>query len=82
MDCTWKKIEGRWVCQAKQCLHWLEGGGCKLGKVSLTCDNNECKWNKETAPGLYTCMTMDIHLDAEGKCLGFSEKENNSEKEI
>lgn len=70
-DCSWEKIEGRWVCQAKQCLHWLKGGGCALGKISLTCDNSDCKWNKELVPGVYGCPSMDIHLDADGKCLGF-----------
>jgi len=71
MNCTWEKINGRWICQAKQCTHWLEGGGCKLGKISLTCDNNDCGLNKEFAPGIYGCQGMDVHLDADGKCLGF-----------
>ena len=64
MGCTWIKQDGRWVCQAKECIHWsLEG--CKLGKVSLTCDNDDCKWNKKGH-----CGCMDVHLDADGKCLG------------
>ena len=67
---TWAKDRGRWVCQAKECQHFLEGGGCKLGKVSVTCDNNECIYNRELAPGIYGCVSMDIHLDADGKCLG------------
>lgn len=79
VECTWENVEGRWVCQAKQCTHWLEGGGCGLGKVSATCDNNGCKWNKELAPGIYGCKSMDIHLDADGKCLGF---EVDNEKEV
>lgn len=73
-NCTWKKIDGRWICQAKECLHWLEGGGCVLGKVSVTCDNNDCKWNQELFPGLYGCKSMDVHLDGDGKCLGFEGK--------
>jgi hypothetical protein len=73
-DCTWKKVDGRWQCQAKQCTHWLEGGKCGIGKVSLTCDNNDCKWNDTIGHGIYVCQTMDVHLDAEGKCLGFEEK--------
>lgn len=68
-ECTWKKVDGRWLCQAKQCTHWNEGK-CKIGKVSLTCDNNDCKWNSEIAPGIFVCQTMDVHLDADGKCLG------------
>jgi len=62
--CTWKNIDGRWVCQAKHCPHWSPDG-CKLGKVSLTCDDNDCRWNKEGH-----CGCMDVHLDADGKCLG------------
>jgi len=74
-SCTWKKLDGRWICQARECVHHLENGGCSLGKVSLTCDNNTCKWNKVSLqPGIYVCTSMDIHLDADGKCLGFEEK--------
>jgi len=70
-ECTWEKIDGRYVCQAKQCCQWMEGGACKLGKVSVTCDNNDCKWNKKIDEyGIYVCQGMDIHLDADGKCLG------------
>jgi len=64
MSCTWEKVDGRWVCQAKQCRHWRPNG-CELGKVSLTCDNDDCKWNKEGH-----CGSMDVHLDADGRCLG------------
>lgn len=71
VGCTWKKEDGRWICQAKKCIHWKEGGVCGLSKVSLTCDNNDCKWNNEIIPGVYGCKTMDVHLDADGKCLGF-----------
>lgn len=67
-NCTWKKVGGRWQCQAKQCTHWGPGGICKIGKVSLTCDNNECAWNAVLAPGVYGCHSMDVHLDADGKC--------------
>lgn len=62
--CTWKKEGGRWICQAKKCPHWTEDG-CKLGKVSLTCDNGDCRWNFDGH-----CRSMDVHLDADGKCLG------------
>lgn len=70
-ECTWKKIDGRWICQAKQCPHWSKDG-CQLGKVSLTCDNDDCKWNSARLK-LDTkghCGCMDVHLDADGKCLG------------
>lgn len=71
MGCTWAKVDGRWVCQAKHCPHWRPDG-CELGKVSLTCDNADCKWNSarfklDTAGH---CGCMDVHLDADGKCLG------------
>lgn len=73
MTCTWKKVDGRYICMAKHCPHWQEGGGCELGKVSLSCDNADCKWNL----GRYElnvagrCKCMDVHLDADGKCMGF-----------
>ena len=67
MSCTWEKKNGRYVCMAKHCPHWLKGGGCKLGKVGLTCDNEECHWNID-----HRCQSMDVHLDADGKCLGSS----------
>lgn len=68
---TWENDEGRWICKAKECNNYLKGGGCKLGKISITCDNNLCKWNKMIAPGIYGCLCMDVHLDAIGRCLGF-----------
>lgn len=68
MNCTWEKVDGRWVCQAKDCLHWSERG-CRLGKVSLSCDNDDCKWNQGGELGGH-CGCMDVHLDADGKCLG------------
>ena len=73
-ECTWKKVAGKWQCQAKQCVHWAAGGVCKIGKVSLTCDNNECVWNKERVPGIYGCHAMDVHLDADGRCLSLPNK--------
>lgn len=66
VGCTWEKREGRYICMAKHCPHWMKGGRCKIGKVTLTCDNGECKWNKE-----HFCISMDVHLDADGKCLGY-----------
>ena len=66
MNCTWSKIDGRWICQAKECTHWTVSG-CELGKVSLYCDSSDCKWHVE--PG--RCKCMDVHLDGDGKCLGY-----------
>lgn len=76
---TWKSTDGRWLCQAKHCTHWVSGGGCKLGKVSVTCDNNLCKWNQSIAPGVYGCKCMDLHLNADGTCLGFHTREDSHE---
>ena len=71
----WGQNDGRWRCQAKECQQYLDGGGCRLGKISLTCDNNNCKWNKKVdGYGIYVCSCMDVHLDANGKCYGFEEK--------
>lgn len=67
---TWKKFEGRYFCEAKECKQWRPMG-CRLRKVSLTCDNNECKFNVSVIPGTYQCGCMDVHLDADGKCIGF-----------
>lgn len=58
------QIDGQWVCQAKHCPHRLKGGGCKLGKVSLTCDFLDCKRNNDGH-----CLSMDVHLGSSGKCL-------------
>jgi len=74
-NCTWKKVDGRYICQAKKCTHWLKDGGCTLGKISLTCDNGDCKFNVKVAPGVYRCKSMDIHLNADGQCLGFLKRE-------
>jgi hypothetical protein len=71
MTCEAKKVDGRWVCYAEKCPHRIEGGGCQLNKATVTCDNNDCRWNMELAPGVYGCRTMDIHLDADGKCLSY-----------
>ncbi len=72
---TWESQSGRWTCKAEECKQWLEGGGCSLGKVSLTCDNNNCRWNKKVdGYGIYVCLCMDIHLDSDGRCYGFEEK--------
>ena len=51
------------------CKQWTSNG-CKLRKVGLTCDNGECKFNVSPRPGVYQCGCMDVHLDADGKCLG------------
>lgn len=63
--CEAEKVDGKWVCQAKKCPHRREGGGCSLGKVSLSCDNDDCRFNVEGH-----CLNMNVHLDADGKCLG------------
>jgi len=73
IGCTWKKVDGRYRCMAVKCPHWMEGGGCELGKVTLTCDNDDCIFNSKKAP-IYGCLSMDVHLDADGKCLGFKER--------
>ena len=64
-----ERKNGRWVCRAEKCPHRRVGGGCALGKVSLSCDNNACAWNAELAAGIYGCTSMDVHLDADGRCL-------------
>ena len=72
MSCTWEKKDGRYICMAEHCPHWKEGGGCKLMKVSLSCDNEDCVFNiciAERSPA-NACRCMDVHLDADGKCLG------------
>lgn len=68
------QLDGHWVCQAKRCPHRIASGGCKLGKVSLSCKNTDCWWNIEVAIGDYRCRCMDIHLDTDGKCLGVKSK--------
>ena len=30
--CTWEKVDGRYICQAKQCTHWSTGEFVKLAK--------------------------------------------------
>ena len=70
---TWKKHDGHYFCEAKECKQWGPNG-CKLRKVSLTCDNGECKFNVSPMPGVYQCGCMDVHLDADGKCLSMRKK--------
>ena len=65
--CTWEKQNGRYVCMAKHCPHW-DNGNCLIGKVTLSCDNEECIWHNHE---VHFCKCMDVHLDADGKCLGF-----------
>jgi len=62
--CTWEKKDGRYICMAKHCPHW-DNGNCLIGKVTLSCDNEECIWYND-----HFCKCMDVHLDADGKCLG------------
>jgi len=68
-NCTWKKVDGRYRCMATKCLHWLKEGKCELGKVTLTCDNIDCIHNTDNR-----CLSMDVHLDADGSCLGIKKK--------
>ncbi len=69
---SYDKINGKYICKSKGCSHYSEEEGCTLGKVSITCDNNDCRFNKQISSlGVYTCSCMDVHLDADGKCLGF-----------
>uniref|UniRef100_A0A6M3IEW4 Uncharacterized protein n=1 Tax=viral metagenome TaxID=1070528 RepID=A0A6M3IEW4_9ZZZZ len=70
---TWVKVNGRYLCKAKECGQWTENG-CLLRKVGLTCDNGECEFNVSPIPGVYQCGCMDVHLDSDGKCLGFKVK--------
>jgi hypothetical protein len=74
MNCTWKRVDGRYLCQAVQCIHWMDGGKCAIGKVTLTCDNNDCEWNDSIDNRVYVCRCMDVHLDADGRCLGLKPK--------
>lgn len=74
--CTWEEREGKWICLAKECIHWAKNG-CKLGKVSLSCDNTDCKWHSKT---LSCCVCMDVHLDANGKCMSVQEKASGRER--
>jgi len=65
-----KKIEGRYFCENTHCKKWSPNG-CLLRKVGLTCDNGECRFNVSPIRGVYQCGCMDVHLDADGKCMGF-----------
>jgi hypothetical protein len=69
----WRKEFGRYFCEAKECDKWTSDG-CLLRKVSLTCDNMECMFNVSPILGTYQCGCMDVHLDADGKCMGFKQK--------
>jgi len=80
MNCTWKKEKNHYICIAKKCPHNLKNGGCELGKVSLTCDNTDCKYNKIATPGIYVCISMDIHLGANGECLLKKSKKSYNQK--
>ena len=71
------QIDGRWVCQAEHCPHRIIGKGCygcKLGKVSLSCDKTDCRWNVEVPGSDNRCLCMDVHLDADGRCLGYEKR--------
>ena len=75
---TFKKANGRYFCEAKECKWWT-AKGCKLRKVGLTCDNGECKFNVSPIPGVYQCGCMDVHLDNEGVCLGYRPKHEEND---
>jgi len=70
MDCKGeaKKEKGKWVCHARKCPHRKPDGGCKLGKISMTCERHDCRWNVLLRKGVYGCRAMDVHLDADGCC--------------
>jgi hypothetical protein len=70
MDGSFRKEFGKYFCENEQCAKWTPDG-CLLRKVGLTCDNGECKFNVSPIPGVYQCGAMDVHLDADGKCVGF-----------
>ena len=66
---TWKKCDGHYFCEARECKQWT-ANGCKLRKVGLICNNGECKFNVSPIPGIYQCGCMDVFLDNNGHCLG------------
>jgi hypothetical protein len=68
-----KKAFGRYFCENIHCKKWTPKG-CLLRKVGLTCDNNSCYFNVSPMAGIYQCGCMDVHLDADGKCLGVKER--------
>lgn len=70
----YRKELGRYFCENEQCSKWT-AKGCLLKKVGLTCDNGECQFNVSPIPGVYQCGCMDVHLDADGKCLSCIKKE-------
>lgn len=62
--CTWEKdSEGRYICMAKRCHHWLGPGKCALGKVSLNCLAVNCQNNENGR-----CKFMDASLGEDGRC--------------
>jgi hypothetical protein len=63
-----RKEFGKYFCENTKCEKWTKDG-CLLRKVGLTCDNMECKFNVSPIPGVYQCGCMDVHLDADGKCM-------------
>jgi hypothetical protein len=73
-DGIYRKENGKYFCENKHCSKWTPNG-CLLRKVGLTCDNCECKFNVSPLPGIYQCGCMDVHLDNEGKCMGYESKE-------
>ncbi len=48
-----------------------------IGKISLSCDNTDCKWNSEIIPGVYRCKLMDVHQAADGQGLGIGGKKKD-----
>lgn len=68
-----RKEFGKYFCENTHCTKWTKDG-CLLRKVGLTCDNGECWFNISPIPGVYQCGCMDVHLDANGKCMGFKQK--------
>jgi hypothetical protein len=72
-ESIFRKEDGRYFCENTHCLKWTQGG-CLLRKVGLSCDNGECKYNVSPIPGVYQCGCMDVHLDSNGRCLGYEAK--------
>ena len=73
MESIVRKEDGKYFCENNHCSKWTIDG-CLLRKVGLTCDNSECKYNVSPIPGVYQCGCMDVHLDADGKCMGYKIK--------
>jgi hypothetical protein len=66
-ECTWVEIDGRFICQAKECTHWTPEG-CELGKVSLTCNKNDCRWHTGQTNH---CKCMHVTLGTDARCMNF-----------